>query len=190
MKHAAAVVLLLVAACSDSGTEVTMMPVGGCDGLLSEIAGEPGVHVPVGSPIAWSTNPPATGMHYPSWAGWDREYGALDRGFYVHNAEHGGVALLYRCDTACPEVVDALRGVARGMAADPTCTAPVRNRVVITADPLLPDGVQVAAIAWNAVYTASCFDPYVATFAREHYRHGPEDLCNDGNPIGGTFIDP
>ena len=60
--------------------------------------------------------------------------------------------------------------------------------MIVGADPLLPDGVQVAAVAWNAFYTASCLDPYVATFVRERYRRGPEDICADGLPFGGVRI--
>lgn len=164
--------------------------VGGCDGELTLIANEKGIHVPVGSPVEWSTNPPATGMHYPVWAQWDREYAMLDRGFWVHNAEHGGIILLYRCDAGCPDVVASLRTSARAVAVDPKCEAPIRNRVILTADPLLPDGVQVAAVGWNRIYTASCFDPYVDTFARESINRGPEDLCTEGASLNGTFIDP
>ena len=180
---------MLAAACG-SDPPPDHRPVGGCDGVEVTIDDQGGMHVPVGTPIEWTTNPPASGTHYPSWSGWDRIYPALERGFYLHNAEHGGIVLLYNCPAGCPEVVSALLDVARGMDADPLCVAPIRNRVVITEDPLLPAGVQVAAVAWNVVYTASCFDPYVATFARTHYRHAPEDFCSEGNGIGGTFITP
>jgi hypothetical protein len=179
-----------LAACGSETPKETTQPVGGCDGQLTLIASEPGIHVPVNSPVEWTTNPPATGRHYPVWAAWDREYEQLARGFWLHNAEHGGIVLLYRCDTACPDVVASLRASARAMAADGTCEAPIRNRVIIAADPLLPDGVQVAAVAWDRIYTASCFDPYVDTFARESYNLAPEDLCAEGASLNGTFIDP
>lgn len=153
---------------------------------------EAGIHMPVGTQIEWSTNPPVTGMHYPIWAAWDRDYATLERGYYVHNLEHGGIVFLYNCpqDGGCPDVVAQLDDVARGFSTDDACEAPVRNRMVVTADPLLPEGVQVAAAAWGVMYTASCFDPYVLTFARGHYNHAPEDLCNDGANLGGTFLDP
>ncbi|MGE0872975.1 MAG: hypothetical protein AB7P03_30770 [Kofleriaceae bacterium] len=39
-------------------------------------------------------------------------------------------------------------------------------------DDQLPDGVQVAAVAWGKIYTASCVDRSLATFASENYaRH-------------------
>jgi hypothetical protein len=129
-------------------------------------------------------------MHYPSWAAWDRHYTALGRGYWVHNAEHGGVILLYRCPEGCPDVVDALLDVARSLPADGACQAPVRNRVIVAADPLLPEEVQVAVVGWNAAYTAGCFDPYARTFAAARYGKGPEDLCADGATLGGAAIDP
>jgi hypothetical protein len=119
-------------------------------------------------------------------AKWDAHYTSLDRGYWVHNAEHGGVILLYRCPEGCPDVVDALLDVARALAPDGSCQAPVRNRVLVVADPLLPPDVQVAAVGWNATYTASCFDAYVGTFADDRYNRGPEDTCLDGASLGSA----
>ena len=85
--------------------------------------------------------------------------------------------LLYRCDDGCPDVVAQLLDVARRMPSDSACAAPVTKRVIVTSDPLLPDGVQVAAVSWNHVYTAACYDPIVETFANEHYGQAPEDFC-------------
>jgi len=179
-------VIAAAAACGgDDGAPVELA----CDGVVRSVSGEPALHVPIGSSITWSTNPPATGMHYPIWARWDTHYTSLERGFWVHNAEHGGVILLYNCPQGCPEVVDALLEVARGVAPDGSCQAPVRNRVLVVADPLLPEEVQVAAVGWNATYTASCFDPYIGTFAAQRYGKGPEDICRDGASLGGTFIE-
>ena len=108
----------------------------------------------------------------------------------MHNAEHGGIVLLYRCDAGCPDVVAQLVTAARNMAADSSCTSPITKRVIVAPDPLLPDGVQVAAVAWNHAYTASCYDPYVETFARDHYAKAPENFCADGINLGGTLIGP
>jgi hypothetical protein len=153
-------------------------------------ASEPAVHVAVGTPVTWSTNPPVTGAHYPVWAAYDRTYSQLDRGYYLHDAEHGAIVFLYNCPDGCPDTVTALETVVRDLPADPMCTAPVRQRALVTSDPLLPAGVTVAAVAWDNWYTATCTDGYLATFASEHYGAGPEQLCGDGANLGGTFIDP
>lgn len=180
--------VLLVTGCAQPSDRRDQ--VGGCDGEVQIIAEEAANHVPIGSPVEWSTNPPATGEHYNVWAGWDRSYENLERGYYVHNAEHGGIVLLYNCPTGCPETVAKLIDTARTMDVDPVCQAPVRNRAIVTSDPLLPATIQVAAVAWDVIYTATCYDPFVQSFARQHYARGPENLCNDGLGAGGTFIDP
>lgn len=183
------VVLVLVVGCSDEPSATTIA-VGACDGKLTVERDTSAEHVEDGSVISWSNNPPSSGAHYQSWAAWDRQYPELPRGNYVHNAEHGGVILLYHCDPECPEVVDALLAVARGMPADSMCTAPITKRVIVTSDPLLPAGIQVAAVAWNHAYTATCYDDYVATFASEHYAMAPENFCSNGVNLGGTLIGP
>lgn len=185
--------LSFAAGCASEGPDAVTpgtTPVGGCDGALTVEASAPSPHVPVGSLVDWTNDPPTTGPHYPLWAAWDQHYTALPRGHYVHNAEHGGVILLYRCDAGCPDVVEALLATARGMPADAACAAPVTKRVIVTSDPLLPDGVQVAAVAWQHAYTASCVDPYLDTFVRDHYANAPEDLCVAGANLGGTPLAP
>ena len=181
--------VLLVTGCTDTDTP-PIEDAGGCDGKVEIIPDEPALHVAMGTPVEWSSNPPATGMHYGVWAAWDRSYQNLDRGYYVHNAEHGGIVLLYNCPNGCQETVDRLIDTARTMDPDSACEAPLRNRVIVTSDPLLPPGIEVAAVAWDVVYTATCYDPFVKTFAHAHYNRAPEDLCADGIGAGGTFIDP
>jgi hypothetical protein len=119
----------------------------------------------------------------------DRTYQQLERGYYLHDAEHGAVIFLYNCPAGCPDVVSALEDVVRAMPTDPGCVAPVRQRALVTGDPLLPDGVTVAAVAWDNLYTASCVDSYLGTFASNHYAFGPEKVTDDGENLGGTFID-
>jgi hypothetical protein len=184
-----AAVAALLAACSSDPVKM-QTPVSPCNGMLTVEADTSGPHVDTGTSIEWTNNPPTSGPHYPTWAAWDRAYPELARGYYVHNLEHGGILLLYRCDIECPDVVASLLGAARNMTADSQCTGAVTKRVIVTSDPLLADDVQVAAVAWNHAYTASCYDPYVETFAREHYAKAPEDLCADGVNLGGTLIGP
>lgn len=167
-------------------------PVGTCDGEVFEIAAEPGIHVAPDQSIAWSTNPPATGKHYPAWAGWYRSYSAqapLARGYWMHNAEHGGVMLLYNCPDGCDEDIAALVAVAQAQPQDPMCAAPIRNRILVVADAKLPAGTKIAAVAWNAYYTATCVDAAALDdFIDNHYARGPEDFCSDGLAMGGVRI--
>ncbi|HUJ60438.1 MAG TPA: DUF3105 domain-containing protein, partial [Kofleriaceae bacterium] len=146
-------------------------------------------HVPIDSPITWPENPPTSGPHYPIWAAFDESYDDLARGFWLHDAEHGSIVLLYRCDAGCPDVASELAGIVAAMPVDPHCTAPVWARSVVVSDPLLPDDNTIAAVAWGTSYVATCFDAdAIDEFASEHYGMGAEDFCDNGANFGGTPI--
>lgn len=189
--QAAALVLAALAlggGCGDD-TRPAGGPLGTCDGYVHELAEEPALHVPPDTHIEFSTNPPATGKHYSAWAGWYRSYPALGRGYWLHNAEHGGVILLHNCPGGCADDVAALIALAQGRPQDPRCALPIRNRILVAADPALPAGTRFAAVAWNASYTASCVDAAALTeFIDDHYARGPEDLCGDGLAMSGVRI--
>jgi hypothetical protein len=59
-------------------------------------------YVPAGQPVhvnsltqklAWNTDPPSNGQHYPYWAVWGFYTDAVNPRMVVHNEEHGGVIL-------------------------------------------------------------------------------------------------
>jgi hypothetical protein len=44
---------------------------------------------------------PASGNHWGAWAKWNTVYTKpVKRGFYLHNLEHGGIVLSYKCNSA------------------------------------------------------------------------------------------
>src|ERR1044072_2788791 len=157
-----------------------------CQGVVTQYPLQPGVHVPVGTVITnWNSNPPTSGQHYPTWGRWNRTWSAaapLPRGHYVHNAEHGGIVLLYNCPDGCVSEVNAMQSLLAGLPIDPMCTAPgVSTRTLITADPSLPPGVTFAAVACCFAYTADCFDAQsIRDFILAHYAQGPENTCAEG----------
>lgn len=172
---------MLLGACSPSapGSPEEPLPDPLCPVETREVEYEGAEHVPTGTPLTYRTNPPASGQHYPVWGRYGVHTQPLPRGHYVHNLEHGGVALLYRCDGDCSQTEAALRGLLEGWDPDPACQAPVRSRLVLTADPLLD--VPVAAAAWRNIYRAQCVDlPSLRAFIRAHYDRAPESLCADG----------
>ena len=164
------------------------MPLGDgtCDARARRVPALPGVHVdPASGPIPWLTNPPSSGNHYGAWARWGA-WRDLPRGNWVHNLEHGGVALLYRCPPggACDDARDALVRAAATFPGDPACgpvdAAPARVRVVITNDGEITTAV--AAAAWGAVYEASCVDaPSLRMFYAMFAGRAPEDFCAEGS---------
>jgi Protein of unknown function (DUF3105) len=164
----------------------TVMPMTGpCDAVVREFPTLTPTHVATGTEVMYSSNPPSSGSHYPVWAAFRVYDMPVDRRYYVHNMEHGGVVFLYKCalvsGAGCPEVVRGLQSAIDAMKADEKCTAPLRVRAVLTPDPLLDTPVAIAA--WGATYTAKCVDPpSIAKFVSEHYARGPEDFCTEGQP--------
>jgi hypothetical protein len=141
-------------------------------------------HLPICTPITYATNPPSGGNHWPIWAAYTEYTTPVPRELYVHDMEHGGVVLLYKCEGACPTVVAALSAAFEAVS-DPTCADPPKARMVLTPDPLLD--TPIAAGAWGATYTATCIDPpSLAAFITAHYRHGREDFCTDGVDVEGV----
>src|SRR4051812_30001264 len=48
--------------------------------------------------VKYDTNPPSGGNHWPFWAAY-KKYGAtVPREMYVHDLEHGGVVLSFKCE--------------------------------------------------------------------------------------------
>jgi hypothetical protein len=168
----------LGAACGEPSTGA-QLPVGTCTPVQRMVASEGADHVAIGSQLSFQSNPPASGAHYPLWGRWGVHKEPLPRGHYVHNLEHGGVVLLYRCDTDCAEIESGLRAVMEGAPADPACSSAIRTRLVLTADPLLD--TKVAAAAWTQIYRADCVDgPSLLEFIRANYDHAPESTCAQG----------
>lgn len=188
---------VLLLGCGQSGSAVDAsvsfdvgplpwMPLGDgtCNARARRVAALPGVHVdPSSGPIPWLTNPPSSGNHYALWARWGA-WPNVPRGNWVHNLEHGGVALLYQCPSGtCADQRDALVRATATFPGDPACgpvdASPPPVRVVITNDNVITS--PVAASAWGAVYEASCVDaPSLREFYVTFAGHGPEDLCADG----------
>lgn len=140
----------------------------------------------VTEPPTYSSYPPAAGDHYAILSAWGVAKGFVPAGNWVHNLEHGGIVFLYRCDTPCPALAAELHAVVDSLPADAACDGipDVDNRVVLTEDPCLPDGVTVAAIAWEWVYEATCVDAAsLKQFVANHQGQAPEDSCGQG-----TFV--
>ncbi len=138
------------------------------------------IHVEMCSPVAYASNPPSGGDHWPQWAAYRIYDVPVSREMYVHNLEHGAVVLGYRCEqTECPDVVKALTRSYQN-ARDALCTPAAR--VVMTQDMKLD--TPIAAAAWGATYTATCIDePSLTAFVNSAIGKGTEALCFDGLDI-------
>jgi len=127
---------------------------------------------PIG--LCYDESPPSSGPHRPMWGKWG-EYEFMPPQRYIHNLEHGGIALLYH---PCVEesVIDALRTL--------VCSIPEDDggpfRWVLTPYVDLP--TNIAVVAWEWTYLNDCFDAEsINEFIDEHYRNAPEDFYYNGS---------
>jgi hypothetical protein len=149
----------------DSGTTppYTTPPVGDVDGACLITLGEthphdsnPAPHVPVElDPSEYNSSPPSSGPHCGSWGQYAtyEPSAPLPACNYLHNLEHGAVALLYNCPEGCPDVVAALGAILADPPDDPDCAAP---RLLLT--PYEDMDALVAAAAWGHTWTSEAFD--------------------------------
>jgi hypothetical protein len=139
-----------------------------CFGLVGQgFCSEGGGHVDIGTEIEWMHEPPHSGKHFPIWSSWGEKINPVERGYWVHNLEHGGIVLLYNCPNGCDEELDVLRAV---------FDARPEHSMLLTPDPLL-GGSRFAAISWTWVYAFE--EPaleQLLCFVDQHYDHAPESV--------------
>jgi hypothetical protein len=149
-------------------------------------------HLDICTEVKYATNPPSGGDHWAIWAAFKEYASPVPREIYVHDLEHGAVVLAYRCDEACPQVVDMLREVIAEAASDPLCLmfpGGPASRIVLTPDPELD--TTIGAAAWGATYTATCIDKAsLAEFVKTVYGKGPEAECSPGKDIAAPDAGP
>lgn len=140
-------------------------------------------HVAVCTKVAYATNPPASGNHWPIWAAFGTYEQPVPREMLVHDLEHGAIVMSHRCQGDCLEVLDAFEEVVAAHGVDTICAAgvdpTVTSRFVITPDPELD--APIALSAWRATYVATCIDlPSLSAFVDAHYGEAPENVCAQG----------
>jgi len=153
-----------------------------CDGVIAKATSVSRNHIQEDIELQPACSPPSQGDHYPRCAVWGESSTPIPSGYWIHNLEHGGVALLYRCDEGCPDSVAELRSIREDLPVDLSCSSDVRTRSLLTEDPTLPASPMFAVVAWGHSYTASCVvADDVNSFINDHYGNGPESLCGQGS---------
>lgn len=127
---------------------------------------------PIG--LCYDESPPSSGPHRSMWGRWG-EYEYMPPQRYIHNLEHGGIAILYH-PCVEKEIIDSLRTLA--------CSRPDDDggkfRWVLTPYVNLPSNISV--VAWEWTYLNDCFDAIsINEFIDEHYRNAPEDFYYNGS---------
>lgn len=147
------------------------------DGAIAEreVANEGSEHVPVGTPVPYSANPPASGAHYsgggiaPTAKGFYEE--VVPPEVWVHNLEHGDVVVLYDCIGECdPVFLNSLRSLTDAVPPSKFGT----KKIVITRYPGLSP--RIMAVAWDVQLDFASFDQAgLVSFYQRHVSQGPED---------------
>lgn len=133
---------------------------------------ETGTHIPNGARGHWASDPPASGEHYPAPAPWGFTDQRLPPETWVHNLEHGGVAVLYSCPGGCPADVAAIRAFIQGAPPDP-----MFGEVKLVDAPYPVPGHRFALVAWGWRLFLDSWDPEAArAFYLQHVNRGPEVL--------------
>jgi hypothetical protein len=137
---------------------------------------------------SYNSSPPSSGPHCGAWGAYD----TFDADFplpacnFLHNLEHGAIALLYNCPDGCAEITDVLEAI---MANPPEDTGCIKPRLVLT--PYSDMDVKVAAAAWGFTWTSDCMDDAaresLEAFITAHIGgsgDAPEpDVCGDGSVL-------
>lgn len=135
-----------------------------------------GIHIPVGQKGVWTTDPPTSGQHYSA-AGvapvpWGTADQQLTPELWVHNLEHGGVAILYNCPSGCSADTAAIRSF--------VASAPEESEfheVKLVASPYAVPNYRFAIVAWGWRLFLDRWDPAQAEqFYAAHVDRGPEDV--------------
>jgi hypothetical protein len=190
MKPFPAVILLLIAAaalaiaaCAGDEGPASSGPGGNdkdtCGAVAAQHPDEGFLHVTACSPVAYGTNPPSSGNHYPVWAEYKTYAGPIPAGFLVHDLEHGAVVIGYRCPEGCADEVAEVQAWIDSLPDDPFCFG-FRPKIILAPNPDLD--TRWAAAAWAWTWKASCPDTAsLAAFYREHYGRTVEaGVCGGG----------
>ena len=129
---------------------------------------ETGTHIQNGTQGKWQTLPPSSGQHWPAPAPWGPATQAYPPEIWVHNLEHGGVAVLFRdagdSATAAAFARDAPRETRF-------------NEVKVVDAPYAQMDHRFALVAWGWVdFMDTWSDEEALRFYAAHVDRAPEDI--------------
>ncbi len=157
-------------------------------------------HISLGAFVEYALCPPASGRHFnaqgegpvrPAVYGPDDQ--ATPQG-WIHNLEHGGLVILYRCadgDSACGEAEQAaLKELYTTMPNSPICNLPAAATTVVARFDEM--AWPYAALLWGQVMPMDTLDAQLARdfFAQQGERTNPEALCAKPTPTPAPIASP
>ncbi len=129
-----------------------------------------GRHIDPSQTGNWQTDPPNSGDHYPILAPWGFSDRQIPPGNWLHNLEHGGIAVLYNCPEGCPDDQEKIKRFRSSAPPDGTF-----HEVKIVATPYPVPGHRFALMAWGWRLFLDSWDANQARkFYNSHLNQGPE----------------
>jgi hypothetical protein len=157
-------------------------------------------HVSLGASVRYAYCPPASGSHYNSPPDdpiparfYAKDDTAVPQG-WIHNLEHGGIVVLYRCasgDVCDGAQQDALRSFAGSFPPSPVCKLPPGGNspspVVARFDQM---ATPYAALVWGRVLPLQTLDTaaILRFYQAEGEKTNPEPQCQTPNATPGMTI--
>ena len=129
---------------------------------------ETGTHIQAGTPGKWQTTPPSSGPHWPAPAPWGPATQAYPPELWVHNLEHGGIAVLFRDSADAATAATFARDAPRETQF---------NAVKGDDAPYARMDHRFALVAWGWVdFMDAWSDDEALRFYAAHVDRGPEDI--------------
>lgn len=184
----AAVAILIVALALNHAAQVTSqnrLPFQAVSTTQGQpVADEGRAHVDPSTNPTYQSYPPASGPHYSAagiapvpWQTIATSSSPLVEGQYIHNLEHGGMAILYNCPTGadCTTLQKALENYVTNLAP----AEPVFNEVKVVLTPYSRGMTKkVALVAWDYIEFLDVYDQAAITqFYENHVNKGPENIA-------------
>ena len=180
----AALVILIVALALNHASQVSSqnrLPFQTVSGTVgTPVPDEGQTHVDPSTTPTYKSYPPASGPHYSAQGiapvPW-QTIGTLQEGQYIHNLEHGGIAILYNCPTGtdCTSLQNSLENYVKNLAP----VEPTFGEVKVVLSPY-SKGMQlkVALVAWDYIEFLDTYDQALITrFYENHVDKGPEQIA-------------
>ncbi len=128
-------------------------------------------HIPVGTAATYRHEPPTSGPHWPRVAGWGMHDEEVPPEIWVHNLEHGGIVIVYRCEIPCPNLVQQLSEASQ------TFPKSKYGYVKLLVTPYSKLQGRLAILAWTWMDEMVAFDrERLLRFYQAHVDKGPEDV--------------
>jgi hypothetical protein len=132
-----------------------------------------GRHIGQGRGLPQQNRPPSSGLHYGSAARYTVTAQPVPTGNWLHNLEHGGIAILYRCADSqeCAETAGLVQREVGSIASEGNY-----GQVKIVGTPYQEMDTPFTAVAWRRTLPLESFDAeQLLAFYDRYVDRGPEN---------------